>query len=195
MDRSSLPIPCFFLNADRQTVPPPCAATAASHRPPEPCGLRERRGLTTLALAILPFLSTSCASLKPGSDNDQAVVYALGERGALPSPLTTELHPACPALRFRPGAHTTSDSHRRSLEWLAAEWEGSKEKRFLIAGYTPPGLPPDYARTLSERRAHAIRQSLIEMGVEPAGLQTVGYGNDFPHSGPTGDVVVIYQVD
>lgn len=158
-------------------------------------GLRPPR-LAVLSLAILPLLSTSCASLlKSGSEDDQAVVYALGERGTIASPLTTELTPACPALRFKPSAYTTSDSHQPSLERLAAEWEGSKERRYLIAAYTPPGLPPDYARALSERRAHAIRQSLIEMGVEPANLQTAGYGNDFPDSGPTGDVVVIYQAD
>ena len=144
---------------------------------------------------LLPLLLSSCAILRGDGEDSQAVVYALGERGSIPSPLTTELQPACPALRFRAGAHTTADSHQHSLEKLAAEWEGTKERRYLIAGYAPPGLPPDYARTLSERRAHAIRQSLIEMGVEPANLQTVGYGNDFHHSSPTGDVVVIYRVD
>lgn len=195
MDRRSIHSSDLARHAGMSGLPSLAAARTAPARPVSPRCEPKNRARALLALAILPFLATSCASLRSRSGEDQAVVYALGERGAIPSPLTTELRPACPALRFRAGSYTTSDSHQRSLERLAAEWEGSKDRRFLIVGYTPPGLPPDFARALSERRAHAIRQSLIEMGVESASLQTAGYGNDFPLSGPTGDVVLIYQVD
>ena len=39
----------------------------------------------------------------------------------------------------------------------------------------------------------AVRQRLIELGLEAAGVQTVGFGNDFSPSGPSSDVVVIYR--
>ena len=69
----------------------------------------------------------------------------------------------------------------------------NKKSRLLIAGYTPPNLPPDHARSLSERRALAVRQRLIELGLESANLQTVGFGNDFSPSGPSSDVVAVYR--
>jgi outer membrane protein OmpA-like peptidoglycan-associated protein len=141
------------------------------------------------------FAIVSCASVSLKTGPRQEVVYALGERGSTPSPVTTEMRPACEALKFRAQEYTTADSHQRALEKLAAEWEGEKDRKYLVAGYAPPTLPPDYARALTERRAHAIRQSLIEMGVEPANLQTCGYGNDFALSSPTTDVVIIYRAD
>jgi outer membrane protein OmpA-like peptidoglycan-associated protein len=66
----------------------------------------------------------------------------------------------------------------------------AKKHRYLIAGYSQPELPEDYARSLSERRAQAVRQTLIECGVDASHLQTVGFGHD---NAPTANIVVIYQ--
>jgi outer membrane protein OmpA-like peptidoglycan-associated protein len=148
------------------------------------------------ALLLAPLLAlASCASVPFQTGPRQEVVYALGERGATASPITTEMQPACEALRFRAQEYNTADAHQRPLEKLAAEWAGEKNRKYLVTGYAPPSLPPDYARALTERRAHAIRQSLIEMGIEPANLQTAGFGNDFALSSPTSDVVIIYRAD
>jgi hypothetical protein len=38
----------------------------------------------------------------------------------------------------------------------------------------------------------AVRQRLIELGLEASHLQTVGFGNDCAPSAPSSDVVVIY---
>lgn len=129
----------------------------------------------------------------PQRDGD-AVVYALGPRGDVPSPLAQPLKPACPALEFAGGAFAVSAGHEKLLQELATKF-GEDKKRLVIAAYAKSGLPPEYARVLTERRAHAVRQRLIELGMEPASIQTAGFGNDLPLSGPTSDVVVVFSID
>jgi outer membrane protein OmpA-like peptidoglycan-associated protein len=120
------------------------------------------------------------------------VVYALGSREGFQSPLQGALKPACPALEFKGEGYELTGGHKKSLTGLITEW--SKDKpRYLISGYTPPGLPEDFARSLSERRAQAVRQYLIEHGIEAASLQTVGFGFDSAPSSPTSSVVVVYR--
>jgi hypothetical protein len=146
---------------------------------------------------IIPLLLASCSSIPMPSflrnPAAEAVVYALGPRDSFSSPLNGSLKPACPALTFENADFQLTTAHHEALHSVAQEMLKNKKARLLIAGYTPPNLPPDHARSLSERRALAVRQRLIERGLEPASLQTVGFGNDFSPSGPSSDVVVIYR--
>jgi len=141
---------------------------------------------------LFPLCLTSCSSLPLLMKEQAAVVYALGDRDGFPSPLTRDLTPACPALSFTGDSHATLGRHHLRLIQVAEAAKKDKQ-RLLIAGYTSPTLPQDYARALSERRAQDVRQRLIEMGVEAGALHTVGLGNDFAPSGPSSDVVVIYH--
>ncbi len=153
--------------------------------------------LLSAALGV-SLLLTSCGTIPMpsvlGKSTPETVVYALGPREGYTSPLTTSLKPACPALVFDDGGFLLTSSHQEALRSVAKETlEKNKKARLLIAGYTPPNLPADHARSISERRALAARQHLIGLGFEAANLQTVGFGNDFSPSGPSSDVVVIYQ--
>lgn len=141
-------------------------------------------------LAVLILLN-GCSSLPLGEHT--AVVYALGSREGFTSPLGRELSPACPALAFPGDDFKTSGRHKLGLVKFSEAAKAAPHEKYLIAGYTAPGLPEDHARALSERRAQAVRQILIEMGIEAARMQTVGLGNDFAPSGPSSDVVVIYH--
>lgn len=144
-------------------------------------------------LAGIALTLCSCAApsweARPGNED----VYSLGSRAEFSSPLGASLKPVCPALEFVKGSLVPSPQHDRVLQKLAEENAGDKKPRFVIAAYCRPSLPPEYARSLSEKRAHSVRQKLIKLGVRPADIQTAGFGNDFARSGPTGDVVVIYN--
>ena len=145
----------------------------------------------TLAGIALTLCSCAATSWQPPLKNQG--VYALGSRSEFASPLGGQTKPACPALEFAKGSLIPSPQHDRVLQKLAEECAGDKKPRLVIAAYCRPSLPPEYARALSEKRAHSVRQRLIELGVGPANIQTAGFGNDFARSGPTGDVVVIYN--
>ncbi|MES2595179.1 MAG: OmpA family protein [Verrucomicrobiota bacterium] len=148
------------------------------------------RFILALPLALLLGACEHMPKLpKFGGEQEPNVVFALGTRDGFKSPLEGALKPACPALQFENEGYSLTGAHKKALAPLIADWSKAKP-RYLIAGHTPPGLPEDFARSLSERRAQAVRQHLIESGIEAANLQTVGYGYDTP---PTSNVVVIYQ--
>lgn len=151
---------------------------------------------SSVSAALLVLLLASCSSspfsfLK--SSSSEAVVYALGPRDGYNSPLNASLTPACPALVFDNAGYALTDAHQRSIREVFSALKGDKKARLLIAGYAPPNLPQDHARSLSERRAQAVRQQLIEAGLDAANIQTVGFGNDFSPVGPSSGVVVIYR--
>ena len=148
--------------------------------------------LSLTCFAAAQFLLSSCSHL-PGLSSEPAaeVVYALGSRDGFTSPLARALKPACSALEFTGTSFALTGVHRRQLTPLATD-PATKKVRYLIAGYAPPGLPEDFARALSERRAQAARQYLIESGVEAARLQTVGFGFDSAPNAPGANVVVVY---
>ncbi len=145
------------------------------------------------ALAASFLMLASCSHL-PRLDSEPAaeVVYALGSREGFTSPLTGALKPACSALEFTGTRFSLTGVHRRQLAPLAAD-PALAQDRYLIAGYAPHSLPEDFARALSERRAQAARQFLIESGVEAVRLQTVGFGFDSAPNAPGANVVVVYR--
>lgn len=158
-----------------------------------------KRIAEAMAACALSLAFTQCAmvDLPPlvTGDKDQSVVYALGSREGFKAPIATQgLRPACPALEFAGERFVVAGAHDRALREVALTWK-QRHQRYVIAGYASPALPNDYARALSERRAQAVRQRLIEYGIEAADMQTVGYGSDFAPSSPSTGVVVIYQME
>lgn len=146
---------------------------------------------------LLPLLLAGCSQLPRlsglSTEADPNVVFALGSREGFQSPLLAPLKPACPALEFRGESFALTGAHKKTLAGLLRTFQQEPGARCLVAGYSQPGLPEDYARSLSERRAQAVRQHLIESGIEATSLQTVGYGFDSAPSAPTSGVVVIYR--
>ena len=57
------------------------------------------------------------------------------------------------------------------------------ETRFRVAGFTDAAGPEEYNKALSERRASAVWQQLVEQhGVAPERLERVGFGEEDPAS-------------
>lgn len=54
------------------------------------------------------------------------------------------------------------------------------ERSILIEGFTDSIGSASYNQDLSQRRADAVRDALISMGVDPLRMQTRGYGEQFP---------------
>lgn len=148
--------------------------------------------MKSLLLSLFAAGLCSCSMLPMFQNKEADVVFALGSRDGFSSPMNGALKPACPALEFQGIGFDLTGAHKRTLLAQSASWAETKP-RYLIVGYASPDLPEDYARSLSERRAQAVRQFMIEHGVEAANLQTVGFGPDSSPSGPATGVVVIYK--
>lgn len=145
-----------------------------------------------LLLALAAGLTACTAPLPPGGET--TVLHALGPREGFLSPLVQPLSPACPALVFSGTQYALTTSHQRLLrDFVAALPAAPGDTRLLIVGQTPVDLPGGHARSLSERRAQAVRRFLIDQGLPAEHLQTLGLGHDAAPAGHTGNSVVLYR--
>jgi len=68
----------------------------------------------------------------------------------------------------------------RSLQKLADFLKQYPQRKARIEGYTDSTGGADYNQALSERRANAVRTSLMDMGISNDRISTHGYGEDSP---------------
>jgi outer membrane protein OmpA-like peptidoglycan-associated protein len=85
-------------------------------------------------------------------------------------------------------ADVSSDG-RRELEKIAEAFrkflgDELNKATFIIEGHTDPTGTPEYNQRLSERRAESVRAwFLAQLGLDPAKVQTIGYGATRPAEG------------
>ncbi len=77
-----------------------------------------------------------------------------------------------------------SDAVNATTEDNLAELSGTLQKyddtEILIEGHTDATGPADYNQQLSERRAEAVKRFLLQEGVDPKRITSVGYGEEQP---------------
>jgi len=156
----------------------------------------------TLLLAALALSSTSCAAFKKkkksssGSDSDFVQGTPLGGSdmagggGNLASPLPersegssftssgVDRHRFAP-VHFGYDSYTVGGAEQSKVGAVAAALKGSSSS-LIIAGFTDERGTAEYNRGLGERRAQAVRQSLIEKGLSASQIQTVSFGSEMP---------------
>ena len=84
-------------------------------------------------------------------------------------------------LRFAYDSAALSRRARRKLAYLAdfLQEPEFQDVRLLIEGHTDAAGSRSYNQDLSERRAHAVRRYLVELGLSRRRLRSVGYGEDY----------------
>lgn len=71
---------------------------------------------------------------------------------------------------------------RRELERVAEVLNKYPKTTIRVEGHTDSSGPEEYNQKLSERRAHAVQDALIQMGVIPERIQALGFGQSMPVS-------------
>ncbi|APG29067.1 hypothetical protein A7E78_07905 [Syntrophotalea acetylenivorans] len=67
-----------------------------------------------------------------------------------------------------------------TIEKLAAFLDEYPARRIMIEGFTDSTGAAEYNQGLSERRALAVRQALLDRGTESVRIEFKGYGEEFP---------------
>ena len=83
-------------------------------------------------------------------------------------------------ITFAPGSADIDASAEEQLEQLAAAFEDCDRIRVEIGGHTDSQGREEMNLNLSQQRADAVRSGLVDRGVEPAALVSVGYGEAQP---------------
>lgn len=81
---------------------------------------------------------------------------------------------------------TVSDSELIKLETVAASLKNMSND-IIIAGFTDERGTEEYNRGLGERRAQAVREQLIAMGISGNRIQTVSFGEEMPADPGSGE--------
>lgn len=81
---------------------------------------------------------------------------------------------------------SVSDSELMKLEQVASAMKSSG-KTLIIAGFTDERGTEEYNRGLGEKRAQAVRDALISMGLSGGKIQTVSFGEEMPADPGSGD--------
>jgi peptidoglycan-associated lipoprotein len=68
-----------------------------------------------------------------------------------------------------------------------ASFMNSGNHEIIVAGFTDERGTAEYNRSLGERRAQAVREALIESGVNPGSIQTVSFGEELPADPGSGE--------
>jgi len=76
---------------------------------------------------------------------------------------------------LKPGAYSEIDRVSNVLN-------NYPQTTIRVEGYTDSTGPEDYNQRLSEKRAEAVKSALIQRGMDPIRIQTVGYGESQPIS-------------
>ena len=85
-----------------------------------------------------------------------------------------------PTVLFRLGTPELMPTAAPALDQLATELKARPTLRLRIAGYTDKVGEPDKNQALSEQRAEAAKNYLIQAGIAPERLSTIGYGDSRP---------------
>lgn len=81
---------------------------------------------------------------------------------------------------------TVSDAELMKLEQVASAMK-SGGKTLIIAGFTDERGTEEYNRGLGEKRAQAVRDALISMGLSGGRIQTVSFGEEMPADPGSGE--------
>jgi outer membrane protein OmpA-like peptidoglycan-associated protein len=104
---------------------------------------------------------------------DQVRGQDLTQLSALPKALTK-------GVTFSHRRTTLSEDSKKLLDDAAAILQKYPDVKMLIEGYTDTVGNPDFNRLLSEHRANAVRDYLIERGIDAPRLVAVGRGAENP---------------
>jgi peptidoglycan-associated lipoprotein len=84
-----------------------------------------------------------------------------------------------PPVYFGFDSFEVSGQEGEKLRRLANFMKGARNN-IILAGFTDERGTPEYNRALGERRAQAVRNYLMSLGVSPARIQTVSFGQEMP---------------
>jgi len=71
-------------------------------------------------------------------------------------------------------------AEKSNVEAVAAALKSDSAAKLLIEGHCDERGTEEYNRSLGERRALALRESLATLGVDPMRVKTISYGEDKP---------------
>ncbi|HEX6636863.1 MAG TPA: OmpA family protein, partial [Steroidobacteraceae bacterium] len=74
---------------------------------------------------------------------------------------------------------------QRPIEQIAAFLNENPDRHVQVEGFTDSQGPDEYNQQLSQRRADAVAQAIIQRGIDAQRVRALGYGEEFPKASNT----------
>ncbi|WP_305046779.1 peptidoglycan-associated lipoprotein Pal [Geoalkalibacter sp.] len=152
-----------------------------------------------LVLAALSLVFAGCAKKPVGTDASQAGLgdgraagdvsgygdgslreSAVGERDAYGRPGAADIAAALERVHFEYDSYTLSQRAQETLTRNAAYLRANPDVKVLIEGHTDERGSDEYNLALGERRAQAVRNYLVTLGIAAERLSVISYGEELP---------------
>jgi len=129
-------------------------------------------------VVVSPARPGQIITASPPPETDPAVPPPIlpGDGGSLLDRLANEGHATVEGIAFETGGAALSKDSGPALDDLAAMLAGKPEISVLIVGHSDNQGTLDANLTLSQRRAEAVRDALVERGVAAERLEAKGVG-------------------
>ena len=150
------------------------------------------KNLSIVAAGLCVVLGAASCKTKPkdeyaGIDGDYVSGVPLPERTDGAAYLGGNVSKGqFPPVQFGFDSFEVSGSEMGKVQAVADFMRSSKQD-VIIAGFTDERGTEEYNRGLGERRALAVREALIGMGIGGGRVQTVSFGEEMPVSPGSGD--------
>jgi len=144
-------------------------------------------------LFILTVAVTACSDSKKGENytgmgegnlpGDTLNTTGIPEGGRMPGNPDTNVNYQTlqtDTVYFAFDSSTIPSSERSKLEQVRQWFEANPGHSLFLAGHADKRGTPEYNRALGERRALAVREYLVGLGLKPQTLYTNSYGADRP---------------
>jgi OOP family OmpA-OmpF porin len=179
---SAAPLPA----ASGVTAAPADMARDSGSKPAGPVGPGSETALVAIPAVADAAASGKAAAPAAGGDGDGDGVP--NDVDLCPEKRGTDGSLGCPAedgialggIVFRYDSDELTEDSKAILDRLARKLVRIKEARLEVAGHTDARGDALYNLDLSERRARAVRDYLVERGVNPSRLTAKGYGQTKP---------------
>lgn len=136
---------------------------------------------TTGNYAFVSWLLSNTS--KPTPSVHKRIPQPVKDTGAVKTYSTLNLS-AIPPIKifFAINSATVDKRYDSELDFVAGSLKQHKNYRIKLSGYTDNSGPAAFNIALSKRRADAVRQYLLQKGIQPDRINTAFYGEESPHA-------------
>lgn len=186
-------LPAFAVPAVRSARPgavlllAALAATAAcATRPAAPAATTAATAAQSSSQESAPATPAASRPLPPVSsggmvaERQTASVPLAAGAGSLTGPMAGSIAELGDRVFFETDSSALGADSRALLERQAAWMQANPGQRFLVAGNADERGTREYNLALGARRASAVRDYLVSLGIAPGRIETVSYGKERP---------------
>jgi outer membrane protein OmpA-like peptidoglycan-associated protein len=84
------------------------------------------------------------------------------------------------AAAFELSGSTLSDEGKAEIKAFAAKLKGHKVNKITVEGYTDSSGPAEFNQVLSEKRANAVKDEMVNNGIDASLITAIGHGESNP---------------